>query len=227
MSVDAGFAPALSGPSASRIAFLRSVGFHTFMGLSIAAATAIASMLYLAPAMMGGGFFVVLGAFFFSHFACRRMVYGNFKLPGFILASVGEGIAFGFLLLSTVLRLGAENAFSVVTQAMLLTAGTGGGFLLYTWFNKSDLSLVRAGLSILGLPLLFLMAFTWFFPVGGIVGLILCAVFVVASGAALLYQLHQVAHAEQEQVVEASYEITMASLVLLCNLISLLICLRS
>lgn len=230
MSVAAGYAPALSGPSEARLAFLRKVGVFTFLGLVAAAVIAVISTVTVAPAVYSfgrfGGMIAILAAFGLSHYVARGMVYGSAKIPGLVLAIVGEGISFGFLLLST-LSYGGPEAFAdglgIIAKAMGITAASGLGMLVYVWFNKSELNLVKAGLSILGLPMLVLMVLQFVFPIGGVFGLILCAVFVVASGAALLYRLNSVVHEyDESQHIEAAYEISMSLLVLLWNVISLL-----
>ncbi len=235
MTAHAGFAPAISGPSESRLAFLRKVGVFTFLGLGLAAVIAVISTVTVAPVIFSiapwAAFVGILGAFAVSHYVARKMIYGGAKIPGFILAIVGEGFSFGFLLLSTVsyVPLGStrEAAFAagvgIIAKAMGLTAASALGMLVYVWFNKSDLNLVKAGLSILGLPMLALMVLQFVFPIGGVFGLIICAVFVVASGASLLYRLNTVVHEFDENMhIEAAYEISMALLVLLWNIISLL-----
>ena len=235
MSVAAGYAPAVSGPSEARLAFLRKVGVFTFIALAVSAVIAVVSTFTIAPVVysMGrwGGFVAVLGSFAISHYVARKMVYGSAKVPGFILAVVFEGISFGFLLLSTIsyMPVGGtpEQAFiegmGIIAKAMAITAASGAGMLVYVWFNKSELNMVKAGLSILGLPMLVLMVLQFVFPIGGTLGLIICAVFVVASGAALLYRLNSVVHEySEDQHIEAAYEISMALLVLLWNVISLL-----
>jgi len=229
MSVASAYAPAVSGPSEARIAFLKKVGLLTFGGLSLTAVIAVVSMFTIAPIVMRipfAAFGVILGTFFFAHYACRSMVYGSAKVPGFLLAIVAEGISFGFLLLTTIFYAGsehvAEGAF-IVAKGMGITASAGFGMLVYTWFNKSDLSMVKAGLSIIGIPMLVLMVLQFVFPIGGVFGLIICGVFVVASGASLLYALHVVVHEMDDDMhIEAAYEITMKLLVLLWNVIQLL-----
>jgi FtsH-binding integral membrane protein len=228
MSVAHAYAPAVSGPSEARLAFLRKVGLFTFGGLVVTAVVAIAAMFTIAGPVLSipyGGLIGVLGTFLFSHYVCRSMVYGSMKIPGFILGMVGEGLSFGMLLFVTVFGFGmaAEEGIAVIVKAMTITAASGAGLLAYVWFNKSDLSMVRAGLSVLGLPMLVLMVLQFFLPLGGVLGLILCAGFVVFSGAALLYKLNSVVHEmDESQHVEAAFEITMALLVLLWNVISLL-----
>ncbi len=229
MSVAHAYAPAVSGPSEARLAFLRKVGLFTFGGLVITAVVAIAAMFTVAGPLLSipyGGVIGVFGAFAFSHYLCRSMVYGSAKIPGFVLGMVGEGFSFGLLLFITVFGFGdyaIGEGIAVVSKAMAITAASGAGLLAYVWFNKSDLSIVKAGLAVLGVPMLILMVLQVFFPVGGVFGLILCGAFVVFSGAALLYKLNSVVHEmDEEQHVEAAFELTMALLVLLWNVISLL-----
>lgn len=235
MSVAAGYAPAISGPSETRLAFLRKVGLLTFLGLAAAGVIAVVSTFTVAPAIYSlgrwGGFVAILGAFALSHYVARKMIYSGAKVPGFALAIVGEGFSFGFLLLSTIsyVPVGStpEAAFmagvGIIAQAMGLTAASALGMLVYVWFNKSELSMVKAGLSVLGLPMLVLMVMQFVFPIGGVFGLIICVVFVIASAASLLYKLNTVVHEFDEDMhIEAAYEISMSLLVLLWNIISLL-----
>ncbi|HEY1099488.1 MAG TPA: Bax inhibitor-1 family protein [Myxococcota bacterium] len=230
MSVASAYAPAVSGPSEARLAFLRKVAVWTFLSLVGAAVIAVVSTLTIAPLVYGlgrwGALIAILGAFALSHYVARGMVYGDAKVPGLVLGIVGEGVSFGFLLLSTLSFGGPEGmaeGFRIIATAMGITAASAAGMLLYVWFNKSELSLVKAGLSMLGLPMLVLMAVSFIFPFGGVFGLIICAVFVVASAAALLYRLNTVVHEfDERQHIEAAYEISMSLLVLLWNVISLL-----
>lgn len=230
MSVHSAYAPAVSGPSEARLAFLRKVGLWTFGGLSIAAIVAVVSMFTIAPVVMGlgrfGALIGVLGSFLFAHYFCRNLVYGESKKLGFFMAVVAEGVSFGFLLLTTIFYAGPDavgEGVGIVVKGMGLTAASAFGMLLYVWFNKSDLSMVKAGLSVIGIPMLILMALQFVWPIGGVFGLVLCGVFVVASGASLLYALHTVVHEMDDDMhVEAAYEVSMKLLVLLWNIISLL-----
>jgi FtsH-binding integral membrane protein len=218
----------ISGPSSSRIAFLRSVGTMTFAALLGTLAIAAVCTFTLAPLALRslpsiGITLIVLGSFFVAHYFCRNLVYGDAKVPGFLLAIAMEGVTLSFLLAMTIFRFGTTDGFAVILQALGLTSLTAFGLLVYAWFNKSDFSWLRAGLSVLGIPLLVLMAVTAFFPIGGTLGLILSAVFVVISGAGLLYRLHFVLHGlDEDQKIEGAYEITMGVLVLFWNVLSLL-----
>lgn len=229
MSVANAYAPAMSGPSEARLAFLRKVALMTAGGLAFTAVVAVVSMFTVAPIIMSlpfGALIGVLGSFFFAHYFCRGLVYGDKKLLGFFLGTAAEGFSFGFLLLSTIFYAGAggvQEGLLIVVKGMAITASAGVGMLIYVWFNKSDLSYVRGALTTLGLPMLVLMGLQFVFPVGGVIGLAICGVFVVFSAGSLLYALNTVVHEMDEDMhVEAAFEITMKMLVLLWNVIQLL-----
>jgi FtsH-binding integral membrane protein len=229
MSVHSAYAPAVSGPSEARLAFLRRVGLWTFGGLSLAAVVAVVSMFTVAPLILQvpfGAVAGIFGSFLFAHYLCRSLVYGEQKVAGFVMASIAEGFSFGFLLLVTIFYAGPDDVgtgLGIVAQGMALTAATALGLLVYVWFNKSDLSMVKAGLSVIGIPMLLLMVLQLVWPIGGVFGLVMCGAFVVVSGASLLYALHVVVHEMEDSMhIEAAYEITMKLLVLLWNMIQLL-----
>ena len=227
MSTYASAAPAISGPSEERHAFLKRTAVWTLVGLVVAGVVGAFSTVFLAPIIFSagrwGGTIVVLATFFLAHFACRKMVYSGAKVPGFVIAILAEGVALGVLLLSTISMAGIDGALAIVVQALGLTAGTALGMLVYVWFSKGELKLVGAFLSMAFVPMLILMAVGIFFPFGGTMGLIISAVFVLVSAAGLLYRLHFVVHnLGTEQHVEGAYEITMGVLVLLWNIITLL-----
>lgn len=221
-------AAALSGPSAERHAFLKKVGIYTFLGLLGAGVVSVLSSAMIAPAIFRTGssglaLGIIVVAWLVSHYGARAMVYGSLKVPGFILAIVGEGLALGFLLLVTILNFGAGVGTGLIVQCMTITAATAGGMLLYVWFSKSSFSWLKAGLAMLFVPMLVLMAIQLLWPIGGAIGLLLCAVFVVVSAAGLLYRLNYVVHElDPDQPIEGAYEITMGILVLFWNLLQLL-----
>ena len=220
--------PAITGPAAERVAFMRKVGTLTFGGLAVAAVSAVVSLYTIAVPVLQhlpgiALSLLVLGSFLFSNVVCRKLVYGEQKMVGFLLASAVEGITVSLLLAITVLRFGGDEGFGIIVQAIGLTGATAAGLLAYAWFNKSDFNWLRAALSTIGIPMLVLMAVTAFFPIGGTMGVILCAAFVLISAAGLLYQLNTVVHAlDENQTVEGAYEVTMGVLVLLWNILSLL-----
>src|SRR5688572_14162481 len=189
-------APSISGPSSDRIKFLRRIGLWTAGGLALAALVGSVSMFTVAPAVFQisswGGLIVILATWALAHWVCRSMVYGSAKLAGFLIACIAEGIAFGFLLLTTVWNLGVEGGMMLVAQALGLTALTAGGMLTYVWFSKGQLKIVGAFLTMAFIPMLVLMAVGVFFPIGGTLGLIISAAFVVVSAAGLLWKLNVV-----------------------------------
>src|SRR5438128_4126745 len=151
-------------PSSDRVAFMKKVALGTFAGLAGAAVVAIISAIAVAPAMMRLGGIVgplvgVLGTFLIAHYVCRSMVYGSAKIAGFVIAVICEGISFGFLLDVTVWEIGMKSASRLIVECMTITAAASLGMLVYAMVNRSSLSLVRAGLGVLGLPMLVLMAF--------------------------------------------------------------------
>jgi FtsH-binding integral membrane protein len=212
-----------------RSAFLRRVGVYTFIGLLTATVTGVLSMLFVAPLVIevGGGvgaLAVILGTFFAAHYGARAIVYKtSAKVPGLLLASACEGLSIGFLLLVTLARFGVENGLRTILQCLTLTTFVGLGMLLYTLTAKRNLSLVRAGLVTMGVPMLILMALSFVFPFGGAVGILIGLVFVVVSCAALLYRLNAIVHDYPETAhVEGAYELSMSLLVLFWNVLSLL-----
>lgn len=214
---------------ADRSSFLRRVGVFTFLGLMVAGITGVFSMFVVAPVVIeiGGGYGalgMILATFFAAHYGGRAIVYKtSAKVPGLLFASACEGISLGFLLLYTVARLGLENGVLTILQCLTLTVASGLGMLLYTATTKRELSLVRAGLMTLGLPMLILMALTFVFPIGGAIGIGISLLFVVFSAGALLYRLNAVVHTFPDGThVEGAYELTMSLLVLFWNLLSLL-----
>jgi FtsH-binding integral membrane protein len=229
MSIETATLP-LSGPDASRLAFMRKVGVWTFAGFVLTFIAGVASMFFVVPFVLQnvpfGSIIGVLGPFLFAHFFCRKLVYGEQKALGFILACLAEGVAFGFLFFFTILKAGPEHigeGLFIVAQGLLITTAAAFGMLLYTWFNKSDLSLVKAGLSIFFVPMLVMMGLQFVLPMGGLFGTIVLGLFVVVSAGALLYAIHSVVHElEEDQHIEGAYEVTMKLLVLLWNVIQLL-----
>jgi FtsH-binding integral membrane protein len=106
---------------------------------------------------------------------------------------------------------------------MALTALTAVGLFGWLITGPKDLSLVRGAMAIATLPMLALMAITFVFPVTGIMGIVISAVFVAVSTAGLLVQLDRVVHTlPTSRWVEGSYQITLGLLVLFWNLLSLL-----
>lgn len=220
-------AAAISGPASERIAFLRKVGVWTFAGLASAALLGVLSTKLVVPSVASFGNIGVLvfffGTFALAHWVARGMVYGSMKVPGFILAIVGEGVSLGLILFATLANFGMAGGIGLIAQCMMITAASAGGMLLYVWFNKSEFSWLKAGLAMVSLPLIFAMVFFAVWPVQGVLGLVISVVFVIVSAGGLLYRLNHVVHElDTNQHIEGAYEITMGILILFWNLLSLL-----
>lgn len=220
-------AAAVSGPASERHAFLKKVAMLTFLGLCGAGVLGVMSTALVVPAVASFGDLGVIAFFFgtfaIAHFVARKMVYGSAKMPGFILAIVGEGISMGLILLVTIANFGVAGGLGVIVQCMMITAATAGGMLLYVWFNRSEFSWLKAGLAMLTVPMLLAMVLGAVWPVGGAFGLILTLVFVVVSAGGLLYRLNHVVHElDTDQHIEGAYEITMGVLILFWNILSLI-----
>lgn len=225
--------PAAQAGESERASFLRKVGALTFGGLTASAVAAIVSTFVIAsvPALQGrfAAMAIILGAWALSNFVFGPAIANAdtipMKLGAFFAGSMSQGVALGYMLLTAVAVAvnDGSNPFLIVGQAMALTALTGVGLLGWLSTGPKDLSMVKGALAIAALPMLGLMAITFIFPVGGIMGIAISAVFVVISTAGLLYQLDQVMHGTPtNRWVEGAYQITLGLLVLFWNLLSLL-----
>jgi FtsH-binding integral membrane protein len=167
-----------------------------------------------------------MGSFAVAQWVAPKLVFGEQKVLGFLLAAVFEGIAFGWLLLSAVmLGLQTGNPFGLIFSALGLTGLTGAGLTAYVWSSPREFKLLGAALSALFVPMLILMAVSFIFPglFGGPLGIALAGLFVVISAGGLLYQINTVLHRLRTDMhMEGSYLITMGILVLYWNILSLL-----
>ncbi len=224
--------PVIEAPAEERVEYLKKTGLYTAISLTIAAFSAVFSTLFIAPVITGRwtSLIVILGSWGIAHYVAPRFVFGTAKQAGLVLASVFEGVAFGFLLLTALYVSAAAhgNEFVLIGQAMAATALTAFGMVGYLWANPKDFSFIGAGLSMLGLPMLCLMGITFIFPIGGTLGLMIAAGFVVFSAAALLYSTNTVLHdLDTSMHIEGAYMISMALLTLLWNILVLLMRLTS
>jgi len=131
----------------------------------------------------------------------------------------------GYLLLTATIA-SAElysNPLIFLGQAFSLVGLTVLGMVAYLMTGPKNLSMVGSALSTLALPMLALMVFSWFFPVGGIFGILISAGFVAISAGGLLYNLNAVMHSMRtSDTVPAAYHVTMGILVLFWNVLVLL-----
>jgi len=213
----------------SRLSYLKSVAGLTFLGLTISGITGIISALTVAQMPIfttrWGSLALIFGSFGIANYVAPRFVFGGQKWLGFLMGAVFQGVAMGYLLLMAfVMGAAAGDPLVFIGNALGMTALTCVGILAYLWSGPQELSLVKAGLSAMFLPMLILMGVTAVFPIGGAVGIGISLLFVVISVAGLLYQMNTVLHQmSTDMKVEGAYTITMGVLILFWNLLSLIL----
>ncbi len=215
-----------------RVDYLKKVLILTVFGLGVSAVVSLISALVVGfvPLLQGrlASLVIIMGAFFAAQSGCSRLVFGGQRLLGFVLATVFQGIAMGYLLLMAVtIGIGLGSPFVLVFEAMALVGLAAAGMTAYLWTTPREFSMLRAGLAALSLPMLVLMVVSFVFPIGGVMGIALTGLFVVVSAGGLLYQINTVLHRlRSSQTVEGAYLITMGVLVLYWNVLTLLMRLR-
>ncbi len=227
MSDGAVLVPSISAPAQERSEFLRRAATWTVGGLLVTAVTSIASLMFLVPAVTQGGKWAVLGVVYGSFFAtqilARKLVYGESKVTGFFLGTSLQGVALGFLLAFTLAMGTVADGMKVIGYAMTMTLLASLAMLAYVSIEKREFSLVRAGLSVLFVPMLLLMGLQLVLPMDGTIGIVIAAVFLVVSAAAMLWKLNFVLHEMPTSMpLEAGFEISIGIVVLFWNLLSLL-----
>jgi len=227
--------PLNQAPAEVRVTYLKRVMLWTTGGLSIAAVvgSVTAVLLYVLaangftfPLSTMGSLIGIMGSFAIAQWVAPKLVFGNQKVLGFLMAAFFEGISFGWLLLAAVMMgLPSGNPFGLIGSALVLTGVTGAGLTAYVWSNPREFKLLGAALSALFLPMIILMGVGFVFPglFGGVLGIGLAALFVVISAGGLLYQINAVLHRLRTDMhIEGAYLITMGVLILFWNILSLL-----
>jgi len=204
--------PVIEAEESARVAFMRQIGLYTLGSLLITGLSAVVMMgaVVSLPILQNqiASLVIMLGGIYGAQFVGTSMTMsesGSTRLTGYLLASALSGAALSYLLLTAV-QLGAAqsgNPLAIIGQAGGLTALTVVGMVVYLLSGPRNLSFVGAGLSMLTLPMLGLMAITWIFPVGGTIGLVISGVFIVISAGGLLYSLNQVLHEYSTNMVLA------------------------
>src|SRR5438046_2237042 len=150
--------PAIAASVEERSAFLRRAAVWTFAGLVITAIVSLISMLVIVPLVLRGGTLAILGvvygSFLLAQTVARRMVYGDAKLSGFLLGTSMQGVALSFPLVFTLVLGGVTDGLRVIGYALALTLTASVAMLAYVSVEKRELSMVRAGLSMLFVPML-------------------------------------------------------------------------
>lgn len=220
--------PAIDATPTDRSAFLRRTAGWTFGGLAITAIVAALSTFTIAPALLQlhwiAALVAIYGCFIFAQTGARGMVYGTTKLVGFALGTIAQGIALSFILFITIATTGTfAQGLEIIGYALAMTLISAAAMLMYVTIEKREFSLLRAGLGMLGIPMLLLMGLQIVFPIGGTLGLVIAAVFVAVSVGSLLYKLNFVVHnMSTNMAAEAGYEITLGVVVLFWNILNLL-----
>ena len=208
-----------------RSAFLRRVASWTLGGLLLSSLVAIASMLFVVPFVLRGGTWAILGvvygSFILTQTVARGMVYGDAKVAGFVLGTSMQGIALGFLLAITLMMGRIEDGLGVIGYALTMTVLAVLAMMVYVSMEKREFSLIRAGLTMLFIPMLVLMGLQLVFPMDGTLGLVIGGVFLLVSVAGMLWKLNVVAYQMPDTMaIEGGFEIALGVIVLFWNLLS-------
>jgi FtsH-binding integral membrane protein len=228
-----GSMPISRAPEASRVAFLRAVGLKTLGSLGITAVAAVAMMALIANGpdilthrwvAMG----IMLGGIYGAQYIGNRMTAStdpSTRTMGFVVGSALSGIALSYILGSAAVVSSQVfgNPYNLIVQAGGLVLLTMLGMVAYLMTGPKELNWLRAGLSIMFLPMLGLMAVVWLFPIGGTMGLVFSALFVLISAGGLLYSLNRVMHTmDTSQATAAAFMISTGVVILFWNLLALL-----
>ena len=212
--------------------YLKRVATYTLGGLAIASVVAVlsAGVIMSVPALSGRwvSMICILGGFFFAQTVAMNMVMGESKMMGFVLGSAAEGFTFGWLLLAATavgagVYGGGLGAFTILFQAGGLTVLTVLCMCAYLWSNPKDLSMIGGFLRVVTIPMLVLMVVSFVFPIGGLLGIGVSALFVLVSAGGLFYNLNEVIHNFRTDMhIEGGYLVTLGVLVMFWNLVTLL-----
>lgn len=216
----------------ARVAYLRKLGLLTLGSLGITSVAAIVSMIVVSsvPLLQNqfAAFAVMIGGIYGGQMLGGSMVMSqssSTRWLGFVLGSGMAGVALSYVLLAAAIlgasQLGSPLAF--IAQAGILVALTVIGMVIYLMTGPRELSMVRSALSVLFLPMIGLMVITFFFPVGGIFGIGLSALFVLISAGGLLYNLNEVMHRmSTDMVLAGAFHVSFGIIVLFWNVLTLL-----
>ncbi|MEN0065169.1 MAG: Bax inhibitor-1 family protein [Myxococcota bacterium] len=224
--------PVVEAEESARIAYMRQLGIYTFGSLVITGIAAVLMMgaLDSIPALRGRipSLVIMLGGIYGAQFVGNSLTLSpnaGTRWMGYLVAPALAGAALSYLLYIAV-AVGAQsgNPLEIIGQAGALTGLTVFGMVAYLLSGPRQLNFLAAGLSMLFLPMLGLMALTVVFPVGGVFGMIISAVFVVVSAAGLLYTLNQVLHEySTDMVLPGATRVAIGIVVVFWNILSLIL----
>lgn len=209
----------------ARSVFLRQVAVRTLGGLAITAIASLLSAVFVAPALFQTNKWVVLavlyGCIFGAQMLGRRMVYGEAKAGGLVVGAGLQGVALGFLLLVAIATSAPGEGLALIGYSLLMVVLSVAAMLLYVTTEKREFSMLRAGLAMMGIPLLIMMGLQVIFPFDGMAGVVISGVFLAVSVGALLYSLNKVIHEFPVTMpTEAAFELTIGIVVFFWNLLS-------
>ena len=222
--------PVIEAPESARVSYMRQVGVYTLGSLLI---TGLSSALMMGvimsvEALQGQIAMLVisLGGIYGGQFVGNSMTLSpsaSTRMLGYVLAPALAGAALAYLLLVAVMVGTNEgNPLLIIGQAGGLTALTVFGMVAYLLTGPRQLSWLGAGISMLFLPMLGLMALSVVWPVGGTMGIIISAVFVLISAGGLLYSLNQVLHEyTTDMVLAGATRVSLGIVVMFWNILSL------
>jgi len=148
-------------------------------------------------------------------------VYGTNKAAGFVVGTTLQGIALGFLLLIAIVTTAPGEGLQLIGYSLTMVVLSVAAMLLYVTIEKREFSMIRAGLSMLGIPMLILMGLQLVIPMNGMAGVLVSGLFLAVSVGALLYRLNAVIHTYPiELATEASFELTLSIVVFFWNLLA-------
>lgn len=211
--------------------FLQQVALRTLGGLALTAIVAVFSTLFVAPMVFRGGTWAVLGvvygSFFGAQFIGRKLVQGEAKAAGFVLGATLQGIALGFLLLVAIVTTAPGEGLALIGYSLLMVVLSVAAMLVYVTAEKRDFSMIRAGLTMLAIPMLILMGLQLVLPMNGMAGIAVSGLFLAVSVGALLYRLNVIVHEYPvTMATEAALEMTLGIVVFFWNLLSFFLRMR-
>lgn len=223
-----GYQPIAAEAAEVRAQFLKKVALGTLGGLAWTAVVSMFSTLFVAPFVFQGGTWAVLGVVYGSIFGAqllgRKLVYGDAKLAGFFVGTTLQGIALGFLLLIALVTTAPGEGLQLIGYSLLMVVLSVAAMLVYVTAEKREFSMLRAGLTMLAIPMLVMMGLQLVLPMDGTIGLVISGVFLAVSVGALLYRLNAIVHEfPVNAATEASFELTIGIVIFFWNLLSFIL----
>lgn len=218
-------------PADVRRRFLQQVALQTMGGLTLTAVVAMVSMFTVVPAVFAlgkwGMIIFVYACIFGAQALGRKLAYGNSPAAGLVVGAGLQGMALGFLLTVAIMSAGAQEGIALIGYSLLMVVLAVGAMLLYVTQEKREFSMLRAGLAMMGIPMLIVMGLQLFLPMDGTLGLVISGVFLAISVGSLLYTLNKVLRDfPAEMPTPAAFELTIGIVIFYWNLLSFFLRMR-